>query len=129
MTYIQYSGRILPALLLLAFMTSAVAAAETTAVQTMAGILVKLNHFPSDTEKQDLKKILDDKATTAHERVVAQALLNVQHKVTSEDKPKLEAVIKDKSAPDGVKTLAAVIVGLNHTPSDAEKEKLKKLAS
>lgn len=104
-------------------------AAESKAVQQMAGILVNLNHFPSDAEKETLKKIIAAKETTAHERTVAQALLNVQHKVSAEDKPKLDAIVKDTSAPESVRTLATVVANLNHTPTAAEKEQLKKLAS
>ena len=121
--------RIVFVLLVGGVLTTYVAAAETKAVQTMAGILVKLNHFASDAEKETLKKLIADKETTAHERVVAQALLNVQHKVAADDKAKLDAVLKEASAPESVKTLASTIVNLNHTPSDAEKEKLKKLAA
>lgn len=121
--------RIVPMLLMLAVLAAPLAAAETKAVQTMAGVLANLNHFPSDAEKEKLKTVLADKETTAHERVVAQALLSVQHKVSGEDKPKLDALLKDPAAPESVKTLANVIVNLNHTPTDAEKEKLKKLAA
>ncbi len=116
-------------LLLLAVVVSPMAAAETKAVQTMSGILLKLNHFPNDAEKKTLQQVVDDKTTTAQERVVAQALINVQHKATAEDKTKLEAVVKDTTAPESVKTLATIVLGLNHAPSDADKEKLKKLAS
>lgn len=128
--------RIVPAILITAALAVPFAAAQTKpvagqtkAVQAMAGILADLNHFPSDAEKEQLKKIVTAKETTEHERVVAQALLNVQHKVSGEDRPKLEAVIKDPSAPEPVKTLARTIVNLNHTPTDAEKAQLKKLAA
>jgi hypothetical protein len=102
---------------------------KPTAVQTMAGILMRLNHFPSDPEKATLKTIVDDKAANDAERTVAQALINVQHKVAAADAPKLQALAKDPKASDSVKTLASVILALNHTPTDAEKEKLKKIAS
>jgi hypothetical protein len=113
----------------LAVAATPMTAAETKAVQTMSGILVKLNHFPSDAEKKALQQIVEDKTTTAHERVVAQALINLQHKASADDRPKLEAVVNDKTAPESVKTLATILVNLNHTPSDADKEKLKKLGS
>jgi len=106
-----------------------VSAAESKPVQTMAGILMKLNHFASDAEKTQLKAIVDDKATTPAEKTVAQALINVQHKVSDADKPKLEALVKDKDTPESIKTLSQVILSLNHTPSDAEKDKLKKLTT
>jgi hypothetical protein len=120
---------ILSVFLFLAVIVTPMAAEETKAVQTMSGILVKLNHFPSDAEKATLQQIVDDKTTTAQERVVAQALINLKHKVTADDKTKLDALIADKSAPESLKTLATIMVTLNHAPSDADKEKLKKLGS
>ena len=125
----RHCMRLLPLLLFVAFATGTLTAAESKAVQTMAGILVKLNHFPSDTEKQTLKQIAEAKDTTAHERAVAQAMINLQHKVSADDKPKLDAVLKAKDAPESVKTLATIIINLNHMPTDADKEKLKKLAT
>jgi hypothetical protein len=105
-----------------------VAAQDSKAVKTMAGILLKLNHFPSDAEKKTLKDIADDKATTAPERIVAQAITNVQHTAAAEDKMKLEAVGKDGAAPDSVKALAAILLRLNHTPNAQDKERLTKIA-
>lgn len=120
---------ILSVFVFLAVVVSPMAADETKAVQTMSGILVKLNHFPTDAEKITLQQIADNKTTTAHERVVAQAMINLKHKVSADDKTKLDALLSDKSAPESVKTLATIIVNLNHAPSDADKEKLKKLGS
>lgn len=121
--------RITLALLIVAPLAVRLAATETKNVQTMAGILMKLNHFANDADKTTLKAIVDDKAATAAEKTVASALLNVQHKVSDADKPKLEALVKDTATSDSIKTLAQVILGLNHTPTDAEKDKLKKIAS
>lgn len=122
--------RTIPAVLLVTCLAvSSVVAAESKSVQTMAGILAKLNHFASDAEKKTLKEIVDDKAATAPERTIAQALINVQHTVSAADKPKLEALVADKATPDSIKTLADVILRLTHTASDADKDKLKKLMS
>ena len=121
--------RIVPLVVFVGLLSAPVGGAETKAVETMAGILMKLNHFPSDADKQALKTIVDDKQTTVHERAVAQALLNVQHKVAADDKAKLDALMKDKTVPESVRTLAGVISNLNHTPSDTDKEKLKKLSA
>jgi len=98
-------------------------------VRTMAGILAKLNHYPSDAEKKSLQAIVDDKTAGANEKTLAQALINVQHTVSPADKPKVEAVVKDPTASAPLKTLASVLTGLNHTPSAAEKDTLAKLAA
>lgn len=103
--------------------------ADGANVRTMAGILAKLNHYPSDAEKKSLQAIVDDKTAGANEKTLAQALINVQHTVSPADKPKVEALVKDATASAPLKALASVLVGLNHTPSAAEKETLAKLAA
>jgi len=67
--------------LLLGSVASLVNAAESKAVQTMAGILLHLQHYPTDAAKQSLKQIIEDKSATKDERTVAQALIDVQHTV------------------------------------------------
>ncbi len=104
-------------------------AAESKAVQTTAAILLHFQHFPTDSDKQSLKQITEDKSATEDERTVAQALLDAKHTAAAADKPKLEAVIKDDKASSGVKTLASIILNLKHMPSESDKEKLKALAS
>src|SRR6266702_1585788 len=99
----RYRISILSALLFLGFAASIANAGESKAVQTMAGILTKLQHFPTDAEKQTLKQIAEDKSVTADERTVARALMNVQHTVAAADKPKLEAIVKDEKACSSVK--------------------------
>ncbi len=119
---------VLSALLILGITASIANAAETKAVQAMAGILTNLQHFPSVTDKQILGQIVEDKTTTADERTVAKALINVQHMPAAADKPSLEAIVSDAKASSAVKTLASVILGLNHFPSAGDKEKLKALS-
>ena len=115
--------------LLLGSVASMVTAAESKAVQTMAGILLHLQHYPTDADKQSLKQIIEDKSATKDERTVAQALMDVQHTVAAADKPKLEAMVKSNKASSSVKTLAGIILKLNHMPSESDKGKLKALAS
>ena len=50
--------------LLLGSVASLVNAAESKAIQTMAGILVHLQHYPTDADKQSLKQITEDKSAT-----------------------------------------------------------------
>lgn len=106
------------------------AAGDSKNVKAMAGILMNLNHFPSDAEKTQLQAIVSDASASAEEKTVATALLGLQHKVADADKSKLQAIIdgKDSKISESLKTIAAALAGLNHTPSAAEKEKLKKIA-
>jgi hypothetical protein len=117
------------ALLMTVGAASPALADEAANVRTMAGILAKLNHFPSDAEKKSLQAIVDDKMAGAHEKTLAQALINAQHTVNAADKPKVEAIAKDPAASEGLKTLAGVLAKLQHTPSEADKQALTKLAT
>jgi hypothetical protein len=119
---------LIPAAVLVVSLFVVPAAAQSKAVPQMAGILMNLNHFPSDAEKATLKTIAADKMTTAHEKTVAEVLLVLQHTPSAADKARLEAIVKDTAAPEGVRTLAGVLASLNHTASAADKERLKKLA-
>jgi hypothetical protein len=118
---------ILAFVLFLGVVATAASAAESKAVQTMAGVLVHLRHFPTAADKQSLKQIAEDKSATNDERTVARALMGVRHTVAAADKPKLEAIVGDDKAASSVKTLASVILNLKHMPSESDKEKLKAL--
>ena len=120
---------ILSAVLFLGVLATVSNAAESKAVHTMAGILLHLQHFPTDADKQSLKQITEDKSATQDERTVAQALMDVQHTVAAADKPKLEAIVGAAKAASSVKTLASIILGLKHMPTESDKEKLKALAT
>jgi hypothetical protein len=123
----QKTIRSLTALLILGLAASIANAAESKAVQTMAGILANLQHFPSAADKETLKGIAEDKAATANERTLATALSNVQHMAAAGDKPALEAIVADAKATNGAKTLASIILNVKHFPSADDKEKLKAL--
>jgi hypothetical protein len=118
---------IFAAALILGLTASIANAAESKAVQTMAGILMNLHHVPSDSDKQALAQITQDKSATGDERTVAQALMDVQHTAAAADKPKLEAIVNNDKAASSVKTLAGVILTLHHVASDSDKAKLQAL--
>jgi len=91
-----------------------------SATSTMAEIIIGLHHYPSDTDKEKLKKLSTDAATSANEKIIAQALLNVKHGVSDADKPNLEAIIKDSTATGAEKTLASVLLKMKHKPKNSD---------
>lgn len=103
------------------------ALAASEAVREMAGIMVKLEHYPGDAEKTKLKGIVDNKGSTAQERVLAAAISNLNHKAAAGDKGKLKQVMDDASAPAEVRELAGIILNINHKPSPADKGKLEQM--
>src|ERR1700730_2594991 len=125
----KYRTAILSVVLFLGVVATVTNAAESKAVQTMATILLHLQHFPTDADKQSLRQITEDKSATKDERTVAQALMDVQHTAPAADKPKLEAIVKSDKESSSVKKLAEIILKLSHMPSESDKEKLKALAS
>ena len=97
------------------------------AIQSMANIMMKINHYPSDSEKKTLGDIVNDKSTSEHDRVMAQSIINLQHKASPADKEKLSKIMNDKSAPADARDLASIIHNLNHTPSEGDKARLEKM--
>ena len=103
------------------------APAASAAVRDMAGIMMHLEHYPSDADKAKLKAIVDDKGSTEQERVIATAITNLNHKVAAGDADKLKKVVGDMSAPAEVRDLAGIVLNINHMPSAADKSKLQML--
>ncbi len=104
----KYRAAILAVVLFFGIAATVTSAAESKAVQTMAAILLHLQHFPTDADKQSLKQITEDKSATKDERTVAQALMGVQHTVAAADKPKLEAIVNDDKAASDKEKLKAL---------------------
>jgi len=125
----KYRTAVLSVVLFLGVVATVTNAAESMAVQTMAAILLHLQHLPTDADKQALKHITEDESATKDERTVAQALLDVQHTAGAADKPKLEAILGDDKAVSSVKTLASILLNLKHAPSASDKKKLRALTT
>ena len=100
--------------------------AATSAVQEMAGVLVGLEHYATDSQKSRLMELARN-ADTQQEKVVANAIANVNHTVADADKPKLKRVIDDETTPAEVRDLAGIILNLNHKPSSQDKNKLQQI--
>jgi hypothetical protein len=101
------------------------ALAASAAVREMAGIVMHLEHYPSDAEKARLKAIAADKSSTGQERVIATAIANLRHEVAAGDADKLRKVAGDMSAPAEVRELAGIVLNISHMPSSADKSKLE----
>ncbi|MBI3772010.1 MAG: hypothetical protein HY272_04870 [Gammaproteobacteria bacterium] len=115
------------ALIVALAMASPLAAHATNATETMASIMLKLNHQPSATEKKDLQSIIDSHSVTENERRLASSLINMDHSVRQEDKPKLRSVMVDPGASEQERELAKILYQVEHQVSDADKPRLSKL--
>ena len=96
------------------------ALAASAAVKEMAGIMDHLMHYPSDAEKVKLKAIMEDKGSSADEKVVAKGIMDLQHHVAAGDVDSLKKVAGDSSAPQEVRDLAGIVLNISHMPSDAD---------
>ncbi len=100
---------------------------DKDAMKQMADIMMHLNHYPSPSEKESLKKISDNASLSAPVRNLAVAMHNLKHKVDPGDKEKLQKIAADESADKHQRALAEIMLGLSHQPSQDDKEKLRKM--
>jgi hypothetical protein len=110
-----------------AMLSMPIAWAGDDTVSTMASIMIGLQHFPSDTDKQKLSAIAESSDASQAEKTVAAAIANIAHKASAADQEELKAIIADGDTPAGLRDVASVVTGLNHVPSDADKAKLEQL--
>ena len=99
-------------------------AGDSHAISQMAGIMMRLHHYPDAEGKKVLQDIINDGSTSATDRTLAQAMLDLHHHVNPKDKAPLNKIINDSSASKHEKELADIILNLNHKATSADKEKL-----
>lgn len=109
------------------FSTGAVLA-EDGAIQTMARIVMSLNHFPSDEDKAVMKGIIDSDDGTDEEADIAMVIAAFEHKVPDKDTERLTDIIDDDSADADARNLASILLRINHAPSNDDKAALAALA-
>ncbi|MDH5545066.1 MAG: hypothetical protein OEZ43_05700 [Gammaproteobacteria bacterium] len=103
-------------------------AGETESIKTMANIMLHLNHYPSDAEKQQLSSIANS-STDEGVKTVAAAILNLEHAASAADKQRLQIVIDDDKTNQNIRTLASIVRNLNHKPSSEDKQQLSSMMS
>lgn len=97
---------------------------DTTNIETMAGIVMNMNHFPDDAEKKELSSIASNAKSDA-EKTIATAILNIKHAPSPADKAKLELIAADPNAAAPVRDLASIIADFNHQVTEADIARLK----
>ncbi len=112
---------------LLAMIMTPAALANGTAIGTMAGIIMHLNHYPGSGERKVLDGIVNDKHATSGEKALAGALMRMQHRVGGADAARLRELISDKHASKAEQTLADILLGIAHHPSGSDRQRLKAL--
>jgi len=115
---------VLPILFLAAVPTAS--AADST-ISTIAGIVMHLNHYPSDSEKQTLASIVHDHHATTGEQALAGALMRMRHSVQGSDASALRTLASDKQSSHGERELATILLGITHHPSSDDMRQLQSL--
>jgi oligoendopeptidase F len=119
--------QILSLIIFLTFSFLPNAFAEQTSVQKMAQILAKLNHRPTDVDKETLREI--SKNGTEVEKSIADALMNVDHTVRAADGEMLKKLSNDPLIPENTRELAEIMRNLKHYVSAGERETLTTMYS
>jgi hypothetical protein len=98
-----------------------------TAMQEMVGIMLSLQHYPNDSQKETLQKIANDSSVSENQRTIATALISMHHTVTDADKEKLENIANNNAAPEAERKVAGILANMHHHASAADKAELEKL--
>ena len=115
----------LVAIVLVGVFSQIALADNASAAKTIAGILVSLNHFPSDADKAALAAVASDETNGRGFQLIATAVSKIQHAATAEDKEIMNRIIASDRATPAAKALAEIVLGLSHMPSDAAKSRLR----
>lgn len=125
-TCFKMAGRMALAMLLLPL---APVYADEAAQQQMAGILVELNHFPTEEDKASLQALTADSSLSEAERTLASVLMTLRHMPTAAEKAQLQAIADNDNSPQAVRDLAAVLHGLQHRVDAEGREMLAAILS
>lgn len=116
-------------LLALLWATAPNAFAGNSAISSMAEIVMHLNHYPSDSEKQTLANIIHENHTTAGEKALAGALMRMRHSVQGDDATALRVLLSDKETSNAERELANILLGITHHPSANDMQRLQSLSA
>jgi hypothetical protein len=118
------------AIALIGFFSQFAMADNASSASEIAGIVVAMNHFPSDADKAKLMAISADDSLAGGIRVMATAVGNISHAANADGKAAMAGIIDgttDAEAPDRFRALAGVVAGFNHMASADDKAKITEL--
>ncbi len=112
--------------LLLTCLTLATNVSASNATDTLAEILIDLNHYPTENDKTSLNEIQAGADSTDEEKTLASAILRVAHKPAADDVAGLQAIEEGGSSP-ATRQIAAAILSINHKAAGKHRSALEKL--
>lgn len=116
-------------LLVMLFIPAGASLAGEAEQAQMADILISLNHYPDEQNKQTLESLANNSSLSDAERTIARALARVEHFPTDEDKAELKAIANNDEVPESVRELARITHDLEHKVSQEDKQTLASLTN
>ncbi|MDP6652391.1 MAG: hypothetical protein QGF90_09855 [Gammaproteobacteria bacterium] len=118
-------ARKIMAIVLIAVFSQVSLADNASATKTIAGVLVNLNHFPSDGQEAALQAVSSDESAGRGFQMIAAAVANLRHAATAADKEIMTRIIASDRTTAQAKALAEIVLGITHVPSDEAKAALQ----
>ena len=98
--------RALIAISLMGFFSQVLVAQDETyvpALKAVAEIVISMNHFPSDADKETLAKIAANETLPQSIRDMATTIINISHAANDEGKEAMARIQSNEDAPDRFK--------------------------
>lgn len=89
--------KLIAAILICAF-APFVYADNDEATEVIAGVLMNLNHFPSDDDKVALQGLIDDDSVGPAFKAVADAVMGIEHSASEDGKAAMARVLEADNA-------------------------------
>lgn len=96
---------------------------------TLADILMDMNHFPSDAEKETLAGIAADDAVDDNLQAIAAAIAGIEHTPSASAQAELNGILASEAASPAQKTLAGAVLRFRHQVSVEDRSALEDLAA
>jgi hypothetical protein len=93
--------------------------------ETVAALFLEFVHVATPEQRIALRRVIEDPATTAANRTLAQGLLRVLHVPHPEDVPTLRGLMTDSSQSRLARSLARIILQLVHMPTAQQREAVR----
>jgi hypothetical protein len=105
------------------------AIADDSQVSTLANILLEMNHFPNEAQKEQLAALSDDPDVSENLRAIASATAGIEHTPSAEAQATLNGILASEAASPAEKTLAGAVLRFRHELSVEDRAALEDLSS
>lgn len=97
---------------------------EKSAERKLADLILNVQHFASESQKETLMEIAGNSENSAAIRTIATALHDMQHTPSDAHKETLRDIVADDTASNEERLLAEVLAAFNHGASEGDEARL-----